>query len=91
MAVLPVPPEEQIIQLSDAGNLAAELAEYHLPAEDGSDTFLQRCVALHSNGDIDLVAVRVSRRSTPSTRTRSSGRSNSIAMPSHSSAQMLPR
>lgn len=57
MAVLPVPSAEQIIQLSDAGNLAAELAEYHLPAEDGSDTFLQRCVALHNNGDIDLVAI----------------------------------
>lgn len=57
MAVLPVPSVEQIIQLSDAGNLAAELAEYHLPAEDGSDTFLQLCVALHNSGDIDLVAV----------------------------------
>lgn len=57
MAVLPVPSAEKIIQLSDAGNLAAELAEYHLPTEDGSDTFLQRCVALHNDGDIDLVAV----------------------------------
>lgn len=41
MAVLPVPSAEQIIQLSDAGNLAAELAEYYLPAEDGSDMFVQ--------------------------------------------------
>ena len=57
MAVLPAPSVEQIIQLNNAGNLAAELAEYHLPAEDGTDTFLQRCVALHNNGDIDLVAV----------------------------------
>jgi len=57
VAVLPALSAEQIIQLSDAGNLAAELAEYHLPAEDGSNTFLQRCVALHNNGAIDLVAI----------------------------------
>jgi hypothetical protein len=57
VAVLPVPSAEQIIQLYEAGNLAVELAEYHLPAEDGSDTFLKRCVELHNNGDIDLVVV----------------------------------
>jgi hypothetical protein len=42
VAVLQVPSAEQIIQLSDAGNLAAEFAEYNLLAEDGSDTFVQR-------------------------------------------------
>lgn len=57
MAVSPTPSAEQIIHLYEAGNLAAELAQYHLPAEDGSDTFLQRCTALHNNGYIDLVAV----------------------------------
>ncbi len=57
MSVSPIPTAELIIQLYEADNLAAELAEYHLPADDGSDTFLQRCIALHNNGDIDLVAV----------------------------------
>lgn len=57
MAVSPIPSAEQIIHLYEAGNLAAELAEYHFPAEDGSDTFLQRCVALHNGGDIDLISV----------------------------------
>lgn len=57
MTISPVPSAEQIIQLYEAGNLAAELAEYHPPAKDGSDTFLKRCVTLHNNGDIDLVAV----------------------------------
>lgn len=57
MTDLTVPSAEQIIQLYEAGNLAVELAEYHLSAEDGSDTFLKRCVDLHNNGDIDLVVV----------------------------------
>lgn len=57
MVVSPIPSAKQIIRLYEAGNLAAELAQYHPPAEDGSDTFLQRCVALHNNGEIDLVAV----------------------------------
>lgn len=57
VAVSPIPSAEQIIQLYKAGNLVAELAQYHLPAEDGSDTFLHRCIALHNNGDINLVAI----------------------------------
>lgn len=57
MTVSPTPSADQIIRLYGAGNLAAELAQYHLPAEDGGDTFLQRCIAPHNSSDIDLVAV----------------------------------
>lgn len=57
MAVSPIPSAERITHLCQAGDLSTELATYHAPAEDGTDTFLQRCVALHNNGDIDLVAI----------------------------------
>lgn len=57
MAVLPVSSAKQITQLSDADSLASGLVECHLPVEDGSDTFLQRCVALYNNGGINLIAV----------------------------------
>lgn len=57
MAVSPIPSAEQITHLYQTGNLSAELAAYHASADDGTDTFLQRCVDLHNNCDIDLVSV----------------------------------
>jgi hypothetical protein len=53
----PVPSVSQIIALYNAGVLSTELARYHGTVDGKIDAFVKRCVALHNNGDIDLVAV----------------------------------
>lgn len=57
MAGSAIPSAEKIIQLYQAGDLSAELATYHAPADDGGETFIERCISLHNDGAIDLVAV----------------------------------
>jgi len=59
VTLTPVPSPDEIVRLYKAGELSAELALYHETAEgeDGDDSFIQRCIALHNNGDIDLVSV----------------------------------
>jgi hypothetical protein len=55
----PVPSPDEIVRLYKAGELSAELARYH-EAKDGADaddSFIQRCITLHNNGNIDLVSV----------------------------------
>lgn len=57
MAVAPVPSQDEIVRLYSAGELAHELARYHVRAADNTDPFVNLCVRLHNNGDIDLLSV----------------------------------
>jgi hypothetical protein len=51
-----VPSDEECVRLYESGGLSAELARYR-EGEGDDDLFLQRCIALHNRGDIDLVAL----------------------------------
>jgi hypothetical protein len=53
----PVPSPDEIIRLYRAGELSVELARYHETVEGEEDPFIQRCIALHNSGSIDLVSV----------------------------------
>lgn len=57
MTLTPVPSPDEIVRLYKAGELSGELALYHEMADGEDDPFIQRCVALHNSGDIDLVSV----------------------------------
>ena len=45
------------MRLFKAGELATELVRYHAGADGINDPFLERCVALHNDGQIDLLKV----------------------------------
>lgn len=53
----PVPPSHEIIRKYEAGELALELGQYHGDGQDDENKFVERCVALHNGGQIDLVAL----------------------------------
>lgn len=57
MAIAPVPSREEIVRLYTAGELANELARYHTKPGDKADPFVDVCVGLHNDGDIDLLGV----------------------------------
>jgi hypothetical protein len=57
VTLAPVPSPDEIVRLHKAGELSAELARYHEIADGEDDPFIQRCIALHNSGDIDLVSV----------------------------------
>ena len=52
-----IPSSDEIVRLYKAGELSAELTRYHDVAEGEVDPFIQRCVALHNSGNIDLVSL----------------------------------
>jgi len=53
----PVPSPDEIVRLYKAGELSAELARFHETGEENENPFIQRCIALHNSGNIDLVSV----------------------------------
>jgi hypothetical protein len=53
----PVPSPEEVVRLYKAGELAAELAQFHEHPDGEDDPFLRCCVALHNDGQIDLVSI----------------------------------
>jgi hypothetical protein len=53
----PAPSADEIVRLYKSGQLSAELASYHELEEGEDDPFIRRCIALHNNGEIDLVSV----------------------------------
>jgi hypothetical protein len=55
MAPVPVPSAEEIVRLYKSGELPTELARHHQAGDGKENLFLQRCIALHNTGDIDLV------------------------------------
>jgi hypothetical protein len=57
VALAPVPSADEIVRLYKSGELPAELAQYHGTEDGDEDVFLQRCIALHNSGDIDLVVL----------------------------------
>ncbi len=57
MSFAPVPSSDEIVRLYKAGELSAELARYHEMEDGEDDPFIQRCIALHNSGEIDLVSV----------------------------------
>lgn len=57
MTLAPVPSVDEIVRLYKSGELPAELARHHETEDGDEDLFLQRCIALHNSGDIDLVSL----------------------------------
>jgi hypothetical protein len=57
VALAPVPSTEEIVRLYKAGELGPELARFHEHPDEEADPFFKRCVDLHNDGQIDLVAV----------------------------------
>lgn len=57
MPLAPIPPHDEIVRLYETGELSAELTQHHEPLEEGNDSFVQRCIALHNDGIIDLISV----------------------------------
>jgi hypothetical protein len=57
VALAPVPSADEIVRLYKSGELPAEVARYHETGDGDEDLFLQRCIALHNSGDIDLVVL----------------------------------
>ena len=57
MPFAPLPSPDEIVRLFKAGELSTELARYHEIADGEDDPFIQRCIALHNSGNIDLVSV----------------------------------
>jgi hypothetical protein len=46
---------DEIVRLYKANELAAELGRFHAAEDGNKELFLQRCIALHNSGDIDLI------------------------------------
>jgi hypothetical protein len=57
VALPPVPSADEIVRLYKSGELPAELARYHETGDGDENLFVQRCIALHNSGDIDLVVL----------------------------------
>lgn len=57
MPLAPIPSPEEIVRLYKAGELAAELAQFHEGPDGEDDPFVKRCVALHNDGQINLVSI----------------------------------
>jgi hypothetical protein len=57
VAIAPVPSQGEIVRMYSVGELAHELARYHARASDNIDPFVDLCVELHNNGDINLLSV----------------------------------
>lgn len=57
MPLAPIPSLEEIVRLYKAGELAAELAQFHDGPDGEDDPFVKRCVALHNDGQIDLISI----------------------------------
>ena len=57
MTLPPVPSSDEIVRLYKAGELSAELGRHHEMADGEGDPFIQRCIALHNSGNIDLISV----------------------------------
>lgn len=57
VAIAPIPSRDEIFRLYGAGELAHELARRHANHGDEDDPFVEECVALHNDGDIDLLRV----------------------------------
>ena len=57
MTFAPFPSPDEIVRLYRAGELSAELARYHERPAGEDDPFIQRCIALHNSGAIDLISV----------------------------------
>ncbi len=57
MTFAPVPSSDEIVRLYKAGELSKEIARDHEMAEAENDLFIQRCIALHNSGNIDLLSV----------------------------------
>jgi hypothetical protein len=55
MAFAPAPTPEDTVRLFQAGELGPELARFH--QGDDENLFIAQCVALHNNGEIDLLSV----------------------------------
>jgi hypothetical protein len=48
---------DEIVRLYRANELPAELGRFHAAEDGNKDLFLQRCIALHNSGDIDLIGL----------------------------------
>lgn len=57
MTLAPIPSPEEIVRLYKAGELAAELAQFHEYPDGEDDPFLKQCVTLHNDGQIDLISI----------------------------------
>jgi hypothetical protein len=57
VGLAPVPSDAEIVRLYQAGDLSGELARFHELDEGQRDPFIQKCIALHNRGDINLIAV----------------------------------